>query len=163
MARGDEDFGALFEEVFMVARRVAYRVVGDTFLAEDIAVEAFTRLYVRWARLRTDRRRRGWVLKVTANLAIDAVRRGPAPLGLSAAPDPEEAAVLRVALAAALVKLPARQRSVISLRYLADLSEAEIALALGISRGSVKTHAHRGLGQLRRFLSDQEVDLALDR
>lgn len=53
---------------------------------------------------------------------------------------------------AALDRLPARQRAVLVLRYYGDLSEAEIADALGIARGSVKTHAHRGLRALEAHL-----------
>jgi RNA polymerase sigma factor (sigma-70 family) len=49
---------------------------------------------------------------------------------------------------AALRTLPDRQREVLALRYYLDLSEAEIAVTLGISPGSVKTHAHRGLAAL---------------
>lgn len=49
---------------------------------------------------------------------------------------------------AALRTLPERQREVLALRYYLDLSEAEIAATLGISPGSVKTHAHRGLAAL---------------
>jgi RNA polymerase sigma factor (sigma-70 family) len=48
----------------------------------------------------------------------------------------------------ALRSLPTRQREVLALRFYLDLSEAEIAAALGISPGSVKTHAHRGLAAL---------------
>jgi RNA polymerase sigma factor (sigma-70 family) len=53
---------------------------------------------------------------------------------------------------AALRALPERQREVLSLRYYLDLSEAEIAATLGISPGSVKTHAHRGLAALTERL-----------
>jgi RNA polymerase sigma factor (sigma-70 family) len=54
----------------------------------------------------------------------------------------------------ALRSLPDRQRNVLALRYNLDLSEAEIALTLGISTGSVKTHAHRGLAALAAHLED---------
>jgi len=57
--------------------------------------------------------------------------------------------VLRVALVAALGSLPRRQRQAVALRYLGDLSDGQVAVALGISVGSVKTHIHRGLGALR--------------
>ena len=55
---------------------------------------------------------------------------------------------------AALRSLPRRQREVLALRYYLDLSEAEIADTLGISAGSVKTHAHRGLATLAERLED---------
>jgi len=56
------------------------------------------------------------------------------------------------AVLAALRRLPERQREVLVLRYYADLSEAEIADAIGISRGAVKSHASRGLAAVRTTL-----------
>ena len=55
-------------------------------------------------------------------------------------------------LLAALRKLPHRQREVLVLRYYLDLAETDIAAALGITRGSVKTHASRGMAALRTAL-----------
>jgi RNA polymerase sigma factor (sigma-70 family) len=63
----------------------------------------------------------------------------------------------------ALQALPRRQREAIALRYLADLSERDVSVALGVSRGSVKTHLHRGMVGLRSALGpadDLEVRLA---
>jgi RNA polymerase sigma factor (sigma-70 family) len=60
----------------------------------------------------------------------------------------------RVDLARALRRLPRRQREVVVLRYLADWSEADVALALGCSVGTVKSHGHRGLAALRRHLHE---------
>jgi RNA polymerase sigma factor (sigma-70 family) len=56
----------------------------------------------------------------------------------------------------ALATLPARQREVLALRYYLDLSEADIASTLGISRGAVKSHASRGTAALRTRLSPEE-------
>jgi RNA polymerase sigma factor (sigma-70 family) len=58
----------------------------------------------------------------------------------------------------ALRHLPDRQREVLVLRFYLDLTEAEIAHTLGISAGSVKTHAHRGLAALAHWLEDEEDD-----
>jgi RNA polymerase sigma factor (sigma-70 family) len=63
--------------------------------------------------------------------------------------DESDQVVLRAALAAALLHLPRRQRETIVLRYLCDLSEADVAAALGVSPGAVKTHLHRALAALR--------------
>jgi RNA polymerase sigma factor (sigma-70 family) len=60
----------------------------------------------------------------------------------------------RTAVLDALRALPTRQREVLALRYYLELSEAEIADALGISRGSVKAHASRGSATLRDLLTD---------
>ena len=63
----------------------------------------------------------------------------------------------RDAVMDALRTLPARQREVLVLRYYSDLSEAQIAHALEISPGAVKTHAHRGLTALRRTIEPLEL------
>jgi RNA polymerase sigma factor (sigma-70 family) len=62
----------------------------------------------------------------------------------------------------ALQQLPRRQREVLALRYYLDLSEAEIADALGISRGAVKSHASRGSAALRPILEELGRDLRTD-
>jgi DNA-binding CsgD family transcriptional regulator len=64
----------------------------------------------------------------------------------------DDPTVLRLALAAALRRLPKRQREVIALRYLTDLCEADVALALGIAPATVRTHVHRALVHLRSRL-----------
>src|SRR6185312_13837971 len=103
--------------------------------------------YARWAKIRELDYRDAWVMRVTANVALDALRRSRRPLPASAIDesDPADAAVTRLALAQALRRLPRRQRDVVVLRYLADLSEADVADSLGVSAGTVKQHAHRAL------------------
>ena len=64
------------------------------------------------------------------------------------------AAERRTAVLDALDQLPGRQREVLVCRYFLDLSEAEIAETLGISRGAVKSHASRGSAALRASLAD---------
>jgi RNA polymerase sigma factor (sigma-70 family) len=103
-------------------------------------------------------------MRVTANVALDVLRRSRRPLPQPTADDadPADAAVTRLALAQALRRLPRRQRDVVVLRYLADLSEADVAESLGVSAGSVKQHAHRAVDALRRalgpgFLTGQEL------
>ncbi len=149
-----EGFEQAFDELFPRAFKLARRLVGDTDVAEDIAAEALARTYAHWPRVSTLEYRDGWVLRVAANLAVDRVRRHPDVIALpvAAGPDAEDLVVLRVALVAALGSLPRRQRQAVALRYLGDLSDGEVAVALGISVGSVKTHIHRGLGALRSRL-----------
>lgn len=77
------------------------------------------------------------------------MRREPLMLAPQHSPDEADHVVLRAALAAALVHLPRRQRETIVLRYLCDLPEADVASALGLSAGTVKTHLHRALASLR--------------
>lgn len=160
----DPGFEQFFHGRFGRAVQLAERILGSRAAAEDVAAEAFARAFARWPRVRTLPHRDGWVLRVTTNLAIDAARRKrptvqPAALSSSA----DDATVLRVALAAALGKLPRRQREAVALRYLSGLSEAEVALALGISAGAVKAHIHRGVRGLRARLGEgfREDDYAV--
>ena len=143
----DADFESAFRDLYPRAFGLALRMLGNRSVAEDLAAETMARAYARWDRLDPDRRI-GWVLRVTSNQAIDLLRKK----GHTMVPeviDLEDGTALRIALAAALAKLPRRQREAIALRYLSDLSEHETALALGIGVGSVKTHTHRGLAALR--------------
>jgi RNA polymerase sigma factor (sigma-70 family) len=81
--------------------------------------------------------------------------------GRSDAPGGDDAATVaarRAVVLDAMRALPQRQREVLALRYYLDLSEAEIADAMGISRGAVKSHASRGSAALRSLLSDHLED-----
>lgn len=162
---GNEAFRAVFDRLFPVAERVAFRITGDGGIAEDLAAEAFTRLYVRWPRFVDQAHVDAWVMRVVTNLAIGVVRRGrPRGPMVERPPAAEDHVVLRLALAEGLARLPRRQRQVVVLRYLSDLSEADVAETLGISPGSVKTHLHRGLASMRSLLDmadDEAVEVHL--
>lgn len=151
-------FETTFRSVYPRAVALAARMLGDRQAAEDVAAEAFARALLRWERLDPERVT-GWILRVTANHAIDVMRkRGRAPLPSTI--DLEDDTTLRLALGAALQRLPRRQREAIALRYLSDLSEAETANALGIATGSVKSHVHRGLASLRDQLGYETLEAA---
>lgn len=161
--RRDDGFDEAFDNLFAGAQRVARRLVGDGAPAEDVAAETLARAYARWPKVRDLDYRDAWVMRVAANVALDFLRRSrrsiPAPTSTTA--DPSDDAVTRLALAEALRRLPRRQRDVVVLRYLADISEADVAESLGVSAGTVKQHAHRALDALRRalgpgFLTGQE-------
>jgi RNA polymerase sigma-70 factor (sigma-E family) len=162
--RGGDGFEEAFDALFAAARRIATRLVGDGAEADDVAAEALARAYARWAKVRDLDYRDAWVMRVTANVALDVLRKAKRPMPVPAVSDidPAEAAVTRIALAQALRRLPRRQRDVVVLRYLADLSEADVAESLGVSAGTVKQHAHRAVDALRRtlgpgFLAGQEA------
>jgi RNA polymerase sigma-70 factor (sigma-E family) len=145
-----DDFESFFRCVFARVVAVAQRVTGDRASAEDAAVEALAKAHFRWKRIGDQPWRDAWVYKVTVNEAIRRLPR-PAPArSLPAAEDPADHVALRQALTAALRQLPRRQREAIVLRYLLDFSEAEVAAALGVSQGTVKTHLHRGIATLRK-------------
>jgi len=157
-----DSFDERFDDLIGLAYRVAYRLIGDREEARDIAQEALSRTYARWPRVRD--RAPGWVAKVATNLALDHLRRRrPEPVGdheglgeqdsssgaSSASADLGAPVVTRIELVDALRGLPRRQRDVVVLRYVADLAEADVAQALGCSKGTVKSHGHRGLAALR--------------
>ncbi len=150
------DFEDRFRELYPRAFGLAYRMVGNRQAAEDIAAETFARALLRWHRLDQDRLP-GWILRVTANQAIDLMRKKGRVLEAGTI-DLEDATTLRLALAEALRKLPRRQRDAIALRFLSDLSVAATADALGITPGSVKTHVHRGLAALRDELGHENLE-----
>ncbi|HTC67932.1 MAG TPA: SigE family RNA polymerase sigma factor [Acidothermaceae bacterium] len=135
---------------------LARLLVDDLPTAEDVVQEAFTALYQRWPRLRDPQAAGSYLQSSVLNGArsslrrrrtmLSLVREKPVPL-----PSAEQVAVgheTRREVIQSLHQLPGRQREVLVLRYYLDLSEAEIAATLSISRGSVKKHASRALTAL---------------
>jgi RNA polymerase sigma-70 factor (sigma-E family) len=167
---------ALYAEHALGLVRLAVVMTGDRAAAEDIVQDAFLGLYRRWDRLpnmaaplaylrvsvvngcRTVLRRRSrlslWSGPETDD-ALDETARaaGHAPGGLA---ESAEASVLlgeeQRAVAAALRKLPRRQREAVVLRYYLDLSVEEAAEAMGVSPGTVKSATHRALAAVGRTL-----------
>ena len=129
-------------------------MLGEPGAAEDVAAEAMVRTYARWDQVRGLPYRDAWVLRVTTNLALDALRRRQPRHGPPLQDEFEDATAQRMTLTAALKQLPRRQREVVALRYLAGLSEHDVAAALGIGDGTVKTHVSRALHRLRETLTD---------
>lgn len=148
-----EEFEGIFRALYPKAVTLAHRILGDEGLAEDIAQEALARAFAEWRTLRDLAYRDAWVMRVTANLAVSLTRRRVAFSEPSApASSVEDVATMRVALAGALRALPRRQREAVVLRYLAGFTEDEVAAALELSSGTVRSHIHRGVASLRRRL-----------
>ncbi len=166
----DDALTELYATHWVPLVRLAYLLVRDSARAEDVVQDAFVASYPRLARLREDGTALAYLRRAvvngcrtgfrhravenrylaTASAAADLPGRG---VGESA----EASAVQHaddLALLEAVHALPARQREILVLRYYADLSELQIAQALGISSGSVKTHAHRAINTLRRVQGD---------
>jgi RNA polymerase sigma-70 factor (sigma-E family) len=145
--------------------RVAYLVCGDLNLAEDLLQTTLTRTYIAWRRLDGIDSLEAYARRVLLNTATSWWRRrwrGERPtLHLPERPisDQSDRVAERDAVWRLLGTLPARQRAVIVLRYYEDLSEAEIARELGLSVGTVKSHASRGLAALRARLADRPMAL----
>lgn len=154
--RGDDAFRNFYEQLQARAVGTARRLVGDPALAEDLAAESFARAYARWREVERHPNPDAWLLRVVGNLAIDHLRREARRPEQRADPvrhDPAaDQAALRVDLADALQRLSGRQQEVVMMRYLIDLTEDDVAVTLGMSTGSVKTHLHRATSKLRAEL-----------
>ncbi len=145
--------------------RLAVLLVRDLATAEEVVQDAFIATARRWERLRDHDRAAAYLRQSVVNRARSELRhRGvverhaeaEATRPLRAAPGADVQALAterRTAVLDALRELPDRQREVLALRHYLELSEAEIADALGISRGAVKTHASRGSARLRELLA----------
>ena len=158
----DEGFEAAFDDLLSRALSAARRILGPGAAAEDVAAEAMARTYAHWPKVSGLAYREAWVVRVAANLAIDVIRRRRSQLETPAiVPSSENATVERMALLAAVRRLPRRQREVVVLSYLSDIAEADVARLLGISNGSVKTHLHRGLAALRTNLGAEPEERSL--
>ena len=162
----DEAVTRLFAAHYRSLVRLASLLLSDPHRAEEVTQDAYVGLHRHWYRLRDTDRALAYLRQTVVNgsrsvlrhrVVVDrhaaAVRAGSG--GEAAVPSAESGALARLeqdAVLAALAELPARQREALVLRYYADLSEAEIAEALGISRGAVKSHAARGMAALRGVL-----------
>jgi RNA polymerase sigma-70 factor (sigma-E family) len=140
--------------------RLAAMLVRDTPTAEEVVQDAFIAMHDGWDRLRDAEKALAYMRQAVVNrsrsvlrhrLVVEKNQQKPPP----DMPSAEHGALTlleRSAVIAALRELPERQREAIVLRYYGDLSEAEIAAAMRISRGAVKSHTSRGMAALRAAL-----------
>ena len=140
--------------------RLASFLVRDVQTAEEVVQDSFVAMADGWHRLRDAEKALAYLRQAVVNRARSVLRhRTVVDKNLQKAPpdmpSAEHGALVlleRHAVVAALRDLPDRQREAIVLRYYADLSEAEIAAAMKISRGAVKSHTARGMTALRAAL-----------
>ncbi len=158
----DEAVTQLYAAYYASLVRLAALLVRDSGEAEEIVQDAFVAMHDKWRRLRDPDRALGYLRRTVVNRARSALRHHvvvakhtPARLADAASAESHVMAdQTRVLVMDALHRLPTRQREVLVLRYYSDLTEAEIADALDISRGAVKSHAHRGMTALRTTLEE---------
>jgi len=159
-ADADEAIAALFEEHARSLVRLARLFADDRNAAEDLVQEAFLRLRRSFHRIESPERTAAYLRSIVLNLARDHNRRGLMSLR-HRMPEEESrlSAVDRIVMREdqqqvidALRALPRRQRDCVTLRYYLDLSVADIAMTLGISVNSVKTHLQRGMTVLETRL-----------
>ncbi|MBD0844727.1 MULTISPECIES: SigE family RNA polymerase sigma factor [unclassified Streptomyces] len=150
-----------------VLLRTARSLTANPCDAEDLLQTALTKTYVAWERIEDHRALDGYVRRALVNTRTSQWRKRrvdefatdelPEPEPVPGGDDPAEQQALHDAMWRAIMKLPARQRAMVVLRYYEDLSEAQTAEVLGVSIGTVKSAVSRALGKLRE---DPELCLA---
>jgi RNA polymerase sigma-70 factor (sigma-E family) len=136
---------------------LAALLLDDTASCEDVVQEAFIRVHAARNRIRDPDKTLSYLRQTVVNLSRSTLRRRILGLKLLSRPMPDAASaeegayeqLERADLIQAMRGLQRRQREVLVLRYFADMSEAEVASALGISAGSVKAYGSRGIAALR--------------
>jgi RNA polymerase sigma-70 factor (sigma-E family) len=142
--------------------RLSVLLVGDPETAEEVVQDSFVAMHGRWRSLREPEQGLAYLRQTVVNrsrsvLRHRGVRARHVPAAAPDLPGADEdvlATERRGVILEALRGLPDRQREVLALRYYLDLSEADIAETLGISRGAVKSHASRGVAALRAQMED---------
>lgn len=151
---GDADFTAFVERCWGPQLRVATLLVGDRYRAEELLQDSLAKLYPRWRRVRGGNPD-AYLRRMLLNGKVSWWRRRRREQLVADPPDragpttPEPYEELREALLA----LPRRQRAVVVLRHYADLSERDVAAALGCSVGTVKSQNSHALEKLRARLA----------
>jgi RNA polymerase sigma-70 factor (sigma-E family) len=156
----DVDVISAFAQYRLSLIRLAVMLVDDLATAEDVVQDAYVALHRHRGDLREPQALYGYLRRAVVNTAHNVIRRRSlARRSLNhvhphAGPADEELLLAEEqrAVFAAVRQLPPRQREVVVLRYWSGLSEAEIAEALGISRGAVKSQASRALDKLQAAL-----------
>jgi RNA polymerase sigma-70 factor (sigma-E family) len=140
--------------------RLAALLVRDVATAEEVVQDSFIAMHAAWRRLRDSDKALSYLRQSVVNRSRSVLRHRVvvdrnAPKPAPDMPSAEHGALAeleRSAVVDALRTLPARQREALVLRYYADLSEAQIAEMMGISRGAVKSHTARAIQALRALL-----------
>lgn len=160
-------FEAFYRRYEAAVYRTAFGLVRDAMAAEDVVTEAFLRAYGARGRLDPQRSPLPWLQRITINLALNHLRRrrlgiediaGAEAAAADPAPTPDLAAEGRETVAAlgrAVDRLPERLRTVTVLRYVDELSLAEIADVLDCPVGTVKSRLHHAMRALRSDLGTE--------
>jgi RNA polymerase sigma-70 factor (sigma-E family) len=156
----DEAIASLFYAHYPQLVRTGYSLAGDWAVAEELAQEAFMRLWRRWRWIRDPEAAPTYLHRTVVNLGNSAIRRRVLERRVASfraeppeGPDPVADLELRQAIAA----LTPRKRACVVLRYLAGMTEVQTAQILGVSPGTVKSQTHKALRQLRERLAEPDA------
>ncbi|WP_405428778.1 SigE family RNA polymerase sigma factor [Micromonospora sp. NBC_00617] len=158
MAEVDGEFTTFVQERGAALLRVAYALAGNQHAAEDLLQNALAKAYARWPRIRGDAE--PYVKRILYHDQVSGWRRRARRAEVPVAELPERAADgdggretdLRLLLLEALRALPPRQRAVLTLRYLEDLSVEQTATLLGCRAGTVASQSAKALARLRHLV-----------
>ena len=156
----DRAVTAIYSEHYRALVRLAALLVRDIATAEEVVQDSFVAMHNAWRRLRDSDKALSYLRQSVVNRSRSVLRHRivvdrNAPKPAPDMPSAEQGAMSlleRSAVISALRTLPPRQREALVLKYYADLSEAQIASAMGISRGAVKSHTARAMTSLRAVL-----------
>jgi RNA polymerase sigma-70 factor (sigma-E family) len=159
-AGAEEEFRLFVQARWPALVRTAFLLTGDRGRAEDLVQQVLVKVHRRWTHIAHAESPYAYTRAALANESASWWRRkrvaeslGDLPVHADrAAGDAYAAYDTRDELVRAVLGLPPRMRAVVVLRYFDDLSEADTAAALGMSVGSVKSQASRGLERLRTVL-----------
>jgi RNA polymerase sigma-70 factor (sigma-E family) len=143
--------------------RLAVMLVHDVQTAEEVVQDAFEAMHLAWRRLRDSQKALSYLRQTIVNRSRSVLRHRKVVEMHAPKPAPDEQSaehaaltlIERSAVTSALRSLPARQREAVVLRYYGDFSEADIAKAMGISRGAVKSHTARAMAALKSTLEQE--------
>lgn len=159
----DEAVATLFYACYPQLVRTGYSLAGDWAVAEELAQEAFMRLWRRWRWIRDHEAAPAYLYRTVVNLGNSAIRRRVLERRVASfraeqtvGPDPVADMDLRHAIAA----LTPRKRACVVLRYLVGMTEVQTAQILGVSPGTVKSQTHKALRQLREHLAEPAAEAA---
>jgi RNA polymerase sigma-70 factor, ECF subfamily len=171
----DDAFDALVQRTQRRVQRVLLAILGDADAAATLTQDCFLRAYRARDDFRGQARVETWLISIAVNLARDHIRsrrqgfwrrlvRGAdAPesdgaMWADPAPSAERAVAAQQEVAhvfAAVKRLSARQREVFVLRFVEEMTLAEIAEAIGVTEGAVKAHLHRAIGAIRERVKEE--------
>lgn len=157
-----EDFTTFYVATWSRLLRTTYAVTGDAQLAEDALQTGFAHAFASWSRVRQADDPVAYVRRIAINAALGQRRRAFTRREVSSAEVPDVLEVVDAQpdgdLWRAVQSLPPRQRAVVVLRYVEDLSELQIAEVMGCRPGTVKSQASAALRTLRGTLREQAAE-----
>ncbi|MGH3290628.1 MAG: SigE family RNA polymerase sigma factor [Trebonia sp.] len=156
---------ALYRTHALALVKLAVLMTGDQPTAEDVVQDAFLGLYRRWSTLHDADKAIGYLRSSVLNGCRSVHRVRYRRQGITLDPpvpvdSPEAEALLGEAhreVLVALRRLPSRQREAVVLRYYLDMTEDQVAQAMGVSRGTVKSATSRGIAALSRLLKEEDA------